>query len=147
MINEGSQLRHHLMAAGIVEKHTRRHWREWLQYPHKFPRPHEGGGDRLRHLCKTHTFCSCAISGRTEGRGLVALSDASPQNAVARVAPEPRATPKDRASIHERPKTIESRGEAAIGRATSSSANAHGLCASGAATAANPSGVTWWAGR
>ena len=37
---------------------------------------------------------------------------------------------KDRASIHDRPKTIEGRGEAGIGRATSSSANAHGLCSS-----------------
>jgi hypothetical protein len=28
VIDEGSQFRHHLMAAGIVEKHARRHWRE-----------------------------------------------------------------------------------------------------------------------
>src|SRR5271169_1957652 len=37
---------------------------------------------------------------------------------------------KGRASIHDRPKTIEGRGEAGHLRATSSSANAHGLCSS-----------------
>ncbi len=31
VIDEGSQLRHHLVVAGIVEKHTRRHRRERLQ--------------------------------------------------------------------------------------------------------------------
>ena len=41
-----------------------------------------------------------------------------------------RDTIKDRASIHDRPKTIESRGEAGHWEATSSSANAHGLCSS-----------------
>src|ERR1700691_4915226 len=37
---------------------------------------------------------------------------------------------KDRASIHDRPKTLEAAARPAIGRATSSSANAHGLCSS-----------------
>ena len=41
-----------------------------------------------------------------------------------------RDTIKDRASIHDRRKTIESRGEAGHWEATSSSANAHGLCSS-----------------
>ena len=41
-----------------------------------------------------------------------------------------RDTIKDRASIHDRPKTIESRSEAGHWEATSSSANAHGLCSS-----------------
>ena len=72
MIDEGSQFRHHLMAAGIVEKHTRRHWRERLQYAHEFPRFHQGGGDRLRHLCKTHTF-----DGRAKHGGKVAGDERS----------------------------------------------------------------------
>jgi hypothetical protein len=42
---------------------------------------------RLRDNLRLHR------SDRTQGRGLVALFDASPQDAVARVAPEPRATP------------------------------------------------------
>ena len=41
-----------------------------------------------------------------------------------------RDTIKDRASIHDRPKTIEAAARPATGRATSSSANAHGLCSS-----------------
>src|ERR1700730_19087218 len=50
-IDEGSQFRHHLMAAGVVEKHTGRHWRERLQYAHEFSRSHQVGGDRLGELC------------------------------------------------------------------------------------------------
>ena len=37
---------------------------------------------------------------------------------------------KDRASIHDRPKTLKAAARPAIGRATLSSANAHGLCSS-----------------
>ena len=36
MIDEGSQLRHHLMAAGKVEKYSRRHWRERFQDVYEF---------------------------------------------------------------------------------------------------------------
>src|SRR5438270_4241329 len=36
VIDEGSQLGHHLMAAGIIEKHTWRHGREPLQNVHEF---------------------------------------------------------------------------------------------------------------
>jgi hypothetical protein len=38
VIDEGSQLRHHLMAAGIVRKYTWRHWRELLEDLYEFSR-------------------------------------------------------------------------------------------------------------
>src|SRR5215831_5808114 len=63
MIDEGSQLRHYLPVAGIVEKHTRRHRRERPQYAHEFSRCHGAGGNRLRHLRKTHTFDGRAKHG------------------------------------------------------------------------------------
>src|SRR5262245_23156291 len=56
VIDEGSQLRHDLPAAGIVEKHTRHHRCERLQHVNEFSRSHWFSGDRLRHLRKTHTF-------------------------------------------------------------------------------------------
>ena len=64
MIDEGSQLRHYLPVAGIIEKHARRHWRERLQYVHEFSRFHEAGGDRLRHLRKPHI---CRGRGKVVG--------------------------------------------------------------------------------
>jgi hypothetical protein len=56
VIDEGSQLRHHLMAAGIVEKYTRR--------VYEFSRFCRSSSDRLRHLRKTHTFDGRAKQGR-----------------------------------------------------------------------------------
>src|SRR5208282_624026 len=78
-------------------------------------------GHRLRDNLRLH------LSDRTEGRGLVAVAT----NAVAHVAPEPRATPsriERRSMIVRRP--LKAAARPAIGRATSSSANAHGLCSS-----------------
>src|SRR5258707_14394308 len=40
VIDEGSHFRHHLMAAGIVEKHARRHWRERFEYVNEVSRSH-----------------------------------------------------------------------------------------------------------
>ena len=60
VIDEGSQLRHDLSVAGIVEEHTRRHRRELLQHGDEFSRRHGTGGQRCRHLRKTHTFDGCA---------------------------------------------------------------------------------------
>src|SRR5271154_5403103 len=82
-------------------------------------------GHRLRDNLRLH------LSDRTEGRGLVALSDRVAINAVARGAPEPRATPsriERRSMIVRRP--LKAATRPAIGRATSSSANAPGLCSS-----------------
>ena len=56
VIDEGSQLRDLLMAAGIVEKHTRRHHCERLQNVHEFAGLHRPSSDRLGHLRKPHTF-------------------------------------------------------------------------------------------
>jgi hypothetical protein len=64
VIDEGSQLRHHLMAAGIVEKYTRRGWRERLQDVYEPSRLCRSGSDRCRHLRKTHpTFAAAQIAG------------------------------------------------------------------------------------
>src|SRR6267154_1523060 len=64
VINEGSQLRHHLMAAGIVEKYTRRGGRERLQDVYEPSRFCRSGSDRCRHLRKTHpTFAAAQIAG------------------------------------------------------------------------------------
>jgi hypothetical protein len=60
VIDEGTQLRHHLPAAGIVEKHTRRHGREGFQHVHEFPRFHRAGSDRIGHLRKAQSFDGCA---------------------------------------------------------------------------------------
>jgi len=64
MIDESSQFRHHLMAAGIVEKYTRRHRRELLQDVYEFSRFNWSSGDWLRHLRKPHTFRGRAKNGR-----------------------------------------------------------------------------------
>jgi len=48
VIDEGSQLRHYLPVAGIIEKHTWRHWRERLQYADELSRRHRAGGNRRR---------------------------------------------------------------------------------------------------
>ena len=56
VIDEGSQLRRHLMAAGIVEEYTRRDWRERLQDVYEFSRLCRSGSDRCRHLRQTHAF-------------------------------------------------------------------------------------------
>jgi transposase, IS30 family len=65
-----------------------------------------GNEPRLRDNLRLH------LSGRTEGRGLVALSDPSPQTPSPSSRQASRDAIKDRASIHDRPKTIEGRGEA-----------------------------------
>jgi hypothetical protein len=59
VIDEGSQFRHHLMAAGIVEKHARRHRCERLQNVHEFAGFHRPSNDRSRHLRKAHVFAPC----------------------------------------------------------------------------------------
>jgi hypothetical protein len=64
VINEGSQLRHYLPVARIVEKQTRRHRRERPQHAHEFSRCHGAGGNRLWYLRQTHTF-----DGRPEHSG------------------------------------------------------------------------------
>lgn len=56
VIDEGPQLRHHLMTAGIVEEHTRRHRCERPQDADEFSRFRGSGGDWLRHLRKPHSF-------------------------------------------------------------------------------------------
>src|SRR5258707_12376177 len=63
VIDEGSQFRHHLMAAGIIEKHARRRWGEWLQDVYEFSRFRRSSSDRPRHLRKTHTFDGRAKDG------------------------------------------------------------------------------------
>jgi hypothetical protein len=63
-------------------------------------------GHRLRDNLRLH------LSNRTEGRGFVALSDATPQTPSPASRQTLRDAIKDRASIHDRPKTIESRSEA-----------------------------------
>src|SRR5258708_37922113 len=50
VIDEGAQLRHHLMAAGIIEKHARRHRCEWLQNRHEVSGFDRAGSNRLGHL-------------------------------------------------------------------------------------------------
>src|SRR5271170_5059912 len=79
-------------------------------------------GHQLRDNLRLH------LSDRTEGRGLMALSAT---NAVAHVAPDPRATPSRielRSMIVRRP--LKAAARPAIGRATSSSASARGLSSS-----------------
>src|SRR5450631_2617168 len=66
VIDEGSQLRHHLVTAGIVEKHARGHRRERLQNAHELAGFHRPGSDRLRHLGKPHI-----LHGRAEKGGKV----------------------------------------------------------------------------
>lgn len=63
VINEGPQLRHHLMTTGIVEEHTRRHRFENLQDADEFSRLHGSGGDWLRHLRKPHISDGCSQHG------------------------------------------------------------------------------------
>src|SRR3984893_1839102 len=63
VIDEGSQFRHHLMAAGIVEKHTRRGWRERLQDVYEFSRLRRSSSDRCRELRKTPGFDGRAKHG------------------------------------------------------------------------------------
>src|SRR5438105_4238905 len=74
VIDEGSQLRHHLMAAGIVEKYTRRHWCERLQDVYEFSCFCRSSSDRLRHLRKTDAF-----DGRTKHGGKV-VGDQRPRD-------------------------------------------------------------------
>src|SRR5271166_184566 len=63
-------------------------------------------GHRLRDNLCLH------LSDRTEGRGLVALSDASPQPPSPASRQSLARHHQGSASIHDRPKTIENRGEA-----------------------------------
>jgi hypothetical protein len=63
VFDEGSQFRRHLVSAGIVEKHTRRHRRERLQDVREFTSFHWSSSDRRRHLRKPDIFRGCAKNG------------------------------------------------------------------------------------
>ena len=64
VIDEGTQLRHHLPVAGIVEKQTRRHGREGFQHADEFPRFHRAGRDRRRQLRKAQSIDGRAAPSR-----------------------------------------------------------------------------------
>ena len=66
VIDEGTQLRHHLPVAGIIEKHARRPRRERLQQADELARFHRIGRDRSGHLGKAK-----AVHGRGKQGGNV----------------------------------------------------------------------------
>ena len=71
-----------------------------------------GNEPRLRAIGCEKNSLRLHLSNRTEGRGFMALFDASPQTPSPASRQKSRDAIKDRASIHDRPKTVESRGEA-----------------------------------
>ena len=83
-------------------------------------------GHRLRDNLRLH------LSNRTEGRGFMALFDASPQTPSPASRQSSRATPSriERQSMIVLRKPLKAAARPAIGRAISSSANAPGPCSS-----------------
>src|SRR5690348_3480790 len=80
MLDERTQFRRHLLAVGIVEKHTWPLLLETFQHTHELARFHRRGDDGLRKLCEAQAFDRRAEQGR-----IVARNERARDNGVYRL--------------------------------------------------------------